>query len=48
MTPAEAASLLRVTEEDVMAAINAGDLKARKIGNTFRISKDALEAFLKG
>jgi excisionase family DNA binding protein len=48
MTPAEAASVLRVTEEDVMAAINAGDLKARKIGNTFRISKDALEAFLKG
>jgi len=48
MTPAEAASVLRVTEEDVMAAITAGDLKARKIGNTFRISKEALEDFLKG
>jgi excisionase family DNA binding protein len=48
MTPAEAAAVLRVSEEDVMAAITAGDLKARKIGNAFRISKDALDAFLKG
>lgn len=48
MTPAEAATVLRVSEEDVLAAITAGDLKARKIGNAYRISKDALEAFLKG
>ena len=48
MTPAEAASYLRVSEEDVIAAINAGDLKAKKIGNAFRISKDALDDFLKG
>src|SRR5512135_1871333 len=31
MTPAEAAQVLKVSEEDVMAAIQAGDLKARKI-----------------
>ena len=48
MTPAEAAVVLRVSEEDVMAAITAGDLKARKIGSAYRISKDALDAFLKG
>ncbi|HEX2981083.1 MAG TPA: SPFH domain-containing protein [Anaerolineaceae bacterium] len=48
MTPAEAATILRVSEEDVVAAIQAGDLKARKIGNAFRISKDALDAFMKG
>jgi excisionase family DNA binding protein len=48
MTPAEAAAYLRVSEEDVVAAITAGDLKARKIGNAFRISKDALDDFLKG
>jgi excisionase family DNA binding protein len=48
MTPAEAAQILRVSEEDVVAAINAGDLKARKIGSAFRISKEALEEFLKG
>lgn len=48
MTPAEAASAMRVSEEDVVAAIEAGDLKARKIGNAFRISRSALEDFLKG
>jgi excisionase family DNA binding protein len=47
MTPAEAANFLRVSEEDVIAAINAGDLKAKKLGNAFRISKEALEEFLK-
>lgn len=48
MTPSEAASVLKVSEEDVIAAINAGDLKARKIGSAFRISREALEQFLKG
>jgi excisionase family DNA binding protein len=46
MTPADAATYLRVSEEDVLAAIEAGDLKARKIGNAYRISKQALEEFL--
>jgi len=48
MTPAEAAAILRVSEEDVIAAITAGDLKARKLGTAYRISKDALDAFMKG
>jgi excisionase family DNA binding protein len=48
MTPAEAAQYMRVSEEDVIAAIDAGDLKARKIGNAFRISKSALDEFLGG
>ena len=46
MTPSEAAQVLRVSEEDVIAAIKAGDLKAKKIGNAFRISKEALVEFL--
>ncbi len=46
MTPAEAAEVLRVSEEDVIAAIEAGDLKARKIGRAYRISKSALDEFL--
>jgi excisionase family DNA binding protein len=46
MTPSEAATYLRVSEEDVLAAIEAGDLKARQIGKAFRISKQALEDFL--
>jgi excisionase family DNA binding protein len=48
MTPAEAAAAMRVTEEDVMAAINDGSLKAKKLGNAYRISRDSLETFLKG
>ena len=48
MTTAEAANVLRVAEADVVAAITAGDLKAKKIGESYRISKEALEAFLKG
>jgi excisionase family DNA binding protein len=47
MTPSEAAAVLRVSEEDVIAAIQAGDLKAKKLGNAYRISKTALEDFLK-
>jgi excisionase family DNA binding protein len=48
MTPSEVASFLKVSEEDVLAAITAGELKARKIGSAFRISKSALEAYLAG
>ncbi|MFN2302906.1 MAG: SPFH domain-containing protein [Anaerolineales bacterium] len=48
MTPQEAAQFLKVSAEDVIAAIDAGDLKARKIGSAFRISKEALQDFLNG
>jgi excisionase family DNA binding protein len=47
MTPAEAAAVLRVSEEDVMAAITAGDLKAKKLGSAYRISRGSLEDYLK-
>jgi excisionase family DNA binding protein len=47
MTPGEAATFLKVSEEDVVAAITSGELKAKKIGNSFRISKESIEAFLK-
>ena len=48
MTPAEAAGFLKVSAEDIVAAIEAGDLKARKLGNAYRISKGSLEEFLGG
>ena len=48
MTPSEAAGILRVSEEDVLAAIKDGTLKAKKLGNAYRISKEALESFLNG
>lgn len=48
MTPQQAAEILQVSYEDVVAAIEAGDLKARKIGKAYRISKANMEAFLAG
>lgn len=48
MTPGEVAQLLKVSEEDILAAIQAGDLKARKIGSAYRISKESVDDFLKG
>ncbi|MDP2964689.1 MAG: SPFH domain-containing protein [Pelolinea sp.] len=48
MSPVEAAKILQVSEEDVLAAITDKSLKAKKIGNAFRISKESLQEFLKG
>ncbi|MCP4414992.1 MAG: helix-turn-helix domain-containing protein [Chloroflexi bacterium] len=48
MTPQQAAEILQVSYEDVIAAIEEGDLKARKIGKAYRISKANMEAFLAG
>jgi len=42
----EVARYLGVTEADVMASITAGDLKAKKIGSQYRITKAAVDAFL--
>ena len=48
LSPEQAAQVLAVPVPDVMAAIEAGDLKARKIGASYRIARSALEAFLGG
>lgn len=48
LTPEQAAQLLGVSLEDVMASITAGDLKARRIGNAWRIAKGSLDEFLRG
>jgi excisionase family DNA binding protein len=47
LSPADAARMLGVTEKDVVDSIAAGDLKAKKIGASYRISRAALEEFLK-
>ena len=44
--PAEAAAALGVSESDVIASLEAGDLKGRKIGTQWRITKAALREFL--
>jgi len=46
MTLEEAAAYLKVSPADVQAAIDAGDLKAKKIGSQYRIAKDAIDAYL--
>lgn len=46
MSPADAAKLLGVSEEDVLASLDKGDLKGKKIGSTWRITKTAIDQFL--
>jgi excisionase family DNA binding protein len=48
MTLEEAAAYLKVTPADIEAIITSGELKARKIGTQYRISKDAIDAYLAG
>ncbi len=48
MTTAEVAGFLKVAEKDVLAAIEGKELKAKKVGGTYRITKANLEAFLGG
>lgn len=48
MTLEEAAAYLKVSAADVQAIIDSGELKARQIGSQYRISKDAIDAFLAG
>jgi len=46
MTLSEAAAYIRVGEEDVLAIIESGELKAKKIGTSYRISKTAIDEYL--
>lgn len=46
MTPSEAAGVLKVSESDVLGLIEGGQLKAKKVGVSFRITKGALESYL--
>jgi excisionase family DNA binding protein len=46
MTLSEAAAYMRVGEEDVLEVIKSGELKAKKIGTSYRISKKAIDEFL--
>lgn len=46
LTPAQVAQTLGVTEADVIASIEAGDLKGKKIGSQYRVTKAALDEFL--
>jgi excisionase family DNA binding protein len=44
--PAEAAKVLGVSEADVLAVLQSGELKGKKIGSTWRITRAALNNYL--
>ena len=46
LTPAQAAQALGVSEVDVTQSLEAGDLKGKKIGSSYRITRAALNEFL--
>jgi excisionase family DNA binding protein len=48
LTPADAANILNVSENDVLQSLESGDLKGRKIGSAWRITREAMDTFLKG
>jgi excisionase family DNA binding protein len=47
LTPADAAQILGVAEVDVLASLEAGDLKGKKIGSQWRVTRAQLAEFLK-
>jgi excisionase family DNA binding protein len=46
LAPEQVAEVLGVSSEDVLAVIESGELKAKKIGSSYRIKRSAVEAFL--
>ncbi|MGH7177256.1 MAG: SPFH domain-containing protein [Tepidisphaeraceae bacterium] len=47
LSTSDVAKTLGVSEADVIATLDKGDLKGKKIGTTWRITRDALSAYLK-
>jgi len=47
-TPAQVAQMLGVSETDVVASLDSGDLKGKKIGTQWRVTRAAVDAFLNG
>jgi len=47
LTPADAAKLLGVAEADVVASLEAGDLKGRRIGAQWRVTRAAIDQFMR-
>jgi excisionase family DNA binding protein len=45
--PAEVAKALGVSEADVLSTLEKGELKGKKIGSTWRVTRAALDEFLK-
>jgi excisionase family DNA binding protein len=48
LSPADVAKILSVTEADVVATLTDGSLKGKMIGSTWRVTRAALDEFLRG
>src|SRR5687767_4159413 len=46
LSPGDVANLLKVSEGDVLATLESGDLVGKKIGSTWRIKRSALNEYL--
>jgi excisionase family DNA binding protein len=46
LSPADAAKMLGVTETDVITSLESGDLKGKKIGTQWRVTRAQLAQFL--
>jgi excisionase family DNA binding protein len=47
MTPEQVATMLGVPQADVIASLETGDLKGRKIGGQWRVTREAVTQFMK-
>ena len=46
-SPEQVAKILNVTETDVTASLESGDLKGKKIGSQWRVTRAAVTEFMK-
>ncbi|MBZ0267310.1 helix-turn-helix domain-containing protein, partial [bacterium] len=46
MNPAEVAQMLGVPEADVLKIVESGELAAKRIGDSIRIKRSAVQAYL--
>jgi excisionase family DNA binding protein len=47
MAPGDVARVLGVSEADVLSTLEKGELKGKKIGSSWRVTRSALDEFLK-
>jgi excisionase family DNA binding protein len=46
LSPGDVANMLKVSEGDVLAILQSGELAGKKIGTTWRIKRSALDEYL--
>ena len=47
MNPGQVAQMLGVAETDVLSILEAGDLKGKKIGTQWRVTREAVDTYLR-